>query len=136
MSNSASPSRPALASVCRAIHPEDLSAGDFVTVLQQVHQVGTFAWCGIDTYQFPPNEAIELTIRGNFEALKVKDICYPFLLCTDNDGKVHVIDSRSEQLGRLDPSFVDNLNKATKAQQRKKDKKKKSKKRKKRKAKQ
>ncbi len=135
MSKTSTPSQPALASVCRAIHPEDLSVGDYITVLQQTHQIGTFAWCSIDAHQFPPNEAIELTIRGQFAALEVKDICFPFLLCTDDADEVHVIDSRSNQLGKLAPSFVDNFKKANKALEKKLDKKKKSKKRKKRKAK-
>ena len=135
MSNHTPPTEPALASACRAIHPEDLLAGDYVTVLQQTYQVATYAWCGIDTHQFPPNEPIEISLRGYFEALKVEDICFPFLLCTNNEGEVRVIDSSSNQLGKLAPSFVQNLKTATKAQQDKLDKKKKSKKRKKRKAK-
>ena len=136
MSNHTAPTEPALASACRAIHPEDLLAGDYVTVLQQTYQVATYAWYGIDTHQFPPNEPIEISLRGYFEALKVEDICFPFLLCTNNEGEVRVIDSRSNQLGKLSSSFVQNYKNATKAQQRKLDKKKKSKKRKKRKAKQ
>ena len=136
MTNHTSPSKPALASACRSIHPEDLLAGDYVTVLQQTYEVATYVWCGIDTHQFPPGEPIEISLRGYFEALEVKDICFPFLLCTNNEGEVCVIDSRSHQLGKLAPSFVQNLKTATKAQQRKLDKKKKSKKRKKRKAKQ
>ena len=125
-----------MASACQAIHPEDLLVGDYITVLHQTWQVATYAWCSIDTYQFPPNKPIEISIRGYFDALKVKDICFPFLLCTDNDDAVHVIDSRSYQLGKLAPSFVNNLKNATKAHQCKLNKKKKSKKRKKRKAKQ
>lgn len=135
MSNSTSQSKPAVASACRAIHPEDLLVGDYVTVLQESHQIGTFTWCGIDPHQFPPNETIEITIRGNFDALKVKDICFPFILCTDNQGEVHVIDTRSNQLGKLSKSFIGSLKKATKAQQRKLAKQKKSKKRKKNKSK-
>ena len=104
--------------------------------MQQTYQVATYAWCGIDTHQFPPNEPIEISLHGCFEALKVEAICFPFLLCTNNEGDVRVIDSRSNQLGKLAPSFVQNLKTATKAQQDKLDKKKKSKKRKKRKAKQ
>ena len=53
----------------------------------------------------------------------------------NNDGEVRVIDSRSNQLGKLAPAFVHNLKTATKTQQDKLDKKEKSKKRKKRKAK-
>ena len=133
MSNSNS--KPALASACQAIHPEDLNVGDHVTVLQQSHQIGTFAWCGIDAHQFPPHELIELTARSEFEALKVNDICFPFLLCTGLESETRIIDTRSNQIGKLAPSFVKSLKQATKAQQRKQAKKKKSKKRKKRKSK-
>ena len=132
MSNSTS--KPALASACRAIHPEDLNIGDHVTVLQQSYQIGTFAWCSIDAHQFPPNELIEITTRGEFEALKVRDICFPFLLCTGLESETRIIDTRANQIGKLAPSFVRSLKKATKAQQRKQAKKKKSKKRKKRKS--
>ena len=133
MSNSTS--KPALASACRAIHPEDLNVGDYVTVLQQSYQFGTFAWCGIDMHQFPPDELIEISARSVFEALKVKDICFPFILCTGLEGETRIIDTRSHQIGKLAPSFVRSLKKATKALQRKQAKKKKSKKRKKRKSK-
>ena len=135
MNNHTAPSAPALASACRPIHPEDILAGDHVTVLKQTHQVATYAWCGIDTHQFPPNEPIEISLRGYFEALEVKDICFPFLLCTNNEGDVRVIDSRANQIGKLAPSFVQHLKTATKAHQHKLDKKEKSKKQKKRKAK-
>ena len=135
MSETTSQSQPALASACRAIHPEDLNVGDHVTVLQQIHQIPTYAWCSVDAHQFPPDEVIELATRSYFEALKVKDICFPFLLCTGLASETRVIDTRSNQIGKLAPSFVRNLKKATKAQQRKQAKKKKSKKRKKRKSK-
>ena len=134
MSKSTSKTKPALASACRAIHPEDLNVGDHVTVLQQNHQIATFVWCSIDAHQFPPNELIEITARSEFEALKVKDICFPFLLCTGIEGETHVIDTRSHQIGKLAPSFVRSLKKARKAQKQKKADKK-AKKRKKRKSK-
>ena len=127
---SSTTSQPALASACQAIHPEDLNVGDHVTVLQQSHQIATYVWCGIDAHQFPPNELIELTVRSEFEALKVKNICFPFLLCTGIEGETRIIDTRAATLGKLDPSFVRSLKKATKALQLKQAKKKKSKKRK------
>ena len=124
-------SKPALASACQAIHPEDLNVGDHITVLQQSYQIGSYVWCSIDAHQFPPNELIEIVARSEFEALKVKDICFPYLLCTGIDKETRVIDTRSHQIGKLAPSFIRSLKKATKAQQREKAKKKKSKKRKK-----
>jgi hypothetical protein len=101
---------------CRAVHPEDLAVGEYVAVLQQRYQLGTYVWCGVDPHQFPPNEPVELTFRGTFEALlEVKEICFPFVLCTDYDSNVVVLDTRSTQLGRLSASFADGYKAAMKA---------------------
>jgi hypothetical protein len=117
-------------SACRSVHLEDLRAGEYVTVLQRSYQVGTFAWCGLDTHQYPPETPLDIACRDEFSLLLIKDICLPFVLCTDLDKQVHALDTRSTKFARVPQSFVDSFRKAVKSEKRKalnRDKKKKSK---------
>lgn len=93
---------------CQNVHPEDLRVGEFVVVLQQSYQLGTYNWCGLDAHQFPPDRPIELTLRGVFDGLlEVQEVCFPFVLCRDYHGNAVVLDARSTELGRLSESFAD-----------------------------
>lgn len=117
---------------CRTVHPEDLAVGEYVAVLQQSYQLGTYVWCGLDPHQFRPSEPVELTLRGSFDGLlEVKEICFPLILCTDCDANVVVLDSRSTQLGRLSAAFASSYKAAKKAKASSSKPKKKKKKRKK-----
>lgn len=102
------------ATACRSVHPEDITIGDHVVVLHQSFQVGTYVWCGLDAHQFPPSEPVEITFRGNFEALTVKEVCLPFVLCCDDESNVVVLDVRGLQIGRLSKRFAKAHRKALK----------------------
>jgi hypothetical protein len=104
---------------CRTVHPEDIAVGDHVAALHQSYQIGTYVWCGLDSHQFPPSEPIELTLRSNFEALEVKEICLPFVLCCDHASKVVVLDVRSTTIGCLSARFIEAYRKAEKAKSKK-----------------
>jgi hypothetical protein len=118
-------------SACRSVHTEDLQVGDYVTVLQRTFPVGTFAWYGLDTHQYPPEKPIEVTYREDFMLLKIKDVCLPFVLCTNHDGNVQTFDARATEFGRVAKGFADNFLKLVKEEKRRlekpNDKKKKSK---------
>lgn len=118
-------------SACRSVHTEDLQVGDYVTVLQRTFPVGTFAWYGLDTHQYPPETPIEVTYREDFVLLQIKDICLPFVLCTNQHDNVQTLDVRATEFGRVAKSFVDSYLKLVKEEKRRlekpKDKKKKSK---------
>ena len=115
----------------KLVHPEDLVVGDSVVVSARTHQLASFFWCGVDSFQFPPDELIELTFLavGNHYPQSVKSICLPFVLCQRID-KTHVVhDLRRLQLARLDESYAKAVRKAYKAdKKRKAQKKRKSKK--------
>lgn len=105
-------------SACRSVHTEDLQVGEYVTVLQRTFPVGTFAWCGLDTHQYPPETPIQVAFREDFVLLRIKDICLPFVLCTDHDKQVQTFDARATEFGRVPKSFADNFLKLAKAEKR------------------
>jgi len=84
--------------------PEDLVVGDDVAISAMTYQLGTFVWCDIDSFQFPPDELIQLTFLANddHQPQKIKSICLPFVLCQKINKKHVVYDFRQLQLKKRD----------------------------------
>ena len=103
--------------VARRLHPEDLKVGDDIVITEVSHQYGTFAWCGLNSFEFPADEVVTLTylaIDSHFPQ-KVVSICLPFLLCEQVDSKHVIHDVRSVQLARLESGFAEAARSAYKA---------------------
>jgi len=117
--------------VSRRVHPEDFNVGDHVAISEIIYEYGTFCWCGLDSYQYPPDELIRLTVRPSegHQPLTVKSICLPLVHVKKIDGKHTVLDLRQTQLVRLDPTFAAAVRKSYKSDLRKEKKKKRKKKR-------
>lgn len=92
----------------KRLHPEDLKIGDDVAVSQTYHELATYCWCILDSFQHPPDELIRLSFmdQGDHHPQKVKSICLPYVLCQKSDGKHIVHDLRQLQLTRLDSKFA------------------------------
>ncbi len=93
----------------RLVHPEDLVVGDRVTISSVTYELATYFWCGVDSFQFPPDELIRLTLKatdGHFP-MTVKSICLPYVLCQRIDKQHAVYDLRQIQLTRVDRDFAD-----------------------------
>lgn len=117
----------------RLAHPEDLVVGDSVAVSTVTYELATFFWCGVDSFQFPPDELIRITLKatdGHYP-MTIKSICLPYVLCKRIDGQHAVYDLRQLQLTRLDRDFANAVRGAYKADKKlNKKKKRKSKKKK------
>lgn len=92
----------------KRVHPEDLKIGDDVAISETHHQLATCCWLGLDSFQYPPDQSIRLSLMasGDHHPQKVKSICLPFVLCQQSDGKHVVHDLRQMQLSRLDATFA------------------------------
>ena len=123
--------------VSRRIHPEDLNVGDRVAIAETINEYGTFCWCGLDSYQYPPDKLIRLTVRPHdgHHPQTVKSICLPYVLCKMVNGKHIVHDLRQTHLSLLDPFFAAAVEASYKSDLDKEKKKKRKKQRKKRKSK-
>lgn len=92
----------------RTLHPEDICVGDNVAIMSRSVQVPTFMWCNFDTSMTPMEKPVRMTFLpdGEQEALRVSDVCLPFIICDTYDNKHVFIDLRQTQLARLDAAFA------------------------------
>lgn len=94
-------------SLVKALAPEDIRTGDFVTPLHEVLEFPSFFWLA-DSSLMPPDELVRLQIvsRGGGVPLKVKSVCLPFVLVKSPSGRQRTLDLRSFRLARLDREFA------------------------------
>ncbi len=106
-------------SVARPLHPEDLAIGDNVAILHTSSQFPTFNWCGFDTTMLPIEQPVKITYLpyDDYEALQVKKICLPFVICKTFEGRHRYLDIRQVQLARLDEGYANADRKARKHDQ-------------------
>ncbi len=102
--NDAPRAQPALA---KPLAPEDVSSGQYVSVLREVHEVPSYVWCGNDLFG-DPSELIRLAVIPDKEAvpLRVEAVCLPFVLVRTSSGQEKSLDVRRFQLARLDDHFA------------------------------
>ena len=100
--------RPSDLTVARRLHPEDIGIGDHLAILLVSHEFPSSLWCGVDVTRLPPEQTVRLTFLPyeEFECLKVKSVCLPFVLCKSCRNRHKVIDVRQVQLAKLDPAFA------------------------------
>ena len=92
--------------VVKALAPEDIQPGDFVTLLHVIREVPSYFWCA-DASLLPVDEPvrIQLVPYGSGRPLKVESICLPFVLVKRPSGKRRTLDVRTCRLARLDEQF-------------------------------
>lgn len=90
--------------VATRIAGEDLRQGDFVTVLNETFELPSFLWNCSDV-AVPADEpvCIRYMARDAGQPYKVLDICLPFVYAKRAWGGIKIIDTRRQQLVRLDP---------------------------------
>jgi hypothetical protein len=95
-------------SLARAIAPEDLDPGVFVTVLHVVGEhlpmfcADESSWKAIKPLRvlwLPP------AFLGAGEPLKVEAVCLPWVLVKEAAGSVHTLDTRRYHLARLSEDY-------------------------------
>jgi hypothetical protein len=95
------------ATLAKALAPEDIRSGDFVTPLYVIAELPSF-WWGPDAWQHPRHEPvrIRLTPPSDGAPFKVRSVCVPFVLVKTATGDQSTIDVRICQLARLDASHA------------------------------
>jgi hypothetical protein len=108
------------ATLAKALAPEEIRPGDFVTPLYVVAEVPSFFWCA-EAWSMPIDEPVRIRFtRSEGEPLKVCSVCVPFVLVKLAAGEQKTIDLRSCQLARLDRSHARRAWKALKKAAKKK----------------
>jgi hypothetical protein len=90
------------ATLAKALAPEDVRRGDFVTPLYVVAEVPSYWWFE-DDWSLPRHQPIRIRLTPPCEGapLKVRSVCLPFVLVKMAAGDDRSIDLRNCQLARL-----------------------------------
>jgi hypothetical protein len=109
----------AQATLAKALAPEEVRPGDYVTPLYTVAEVPSFWWYA-DAWNLPPDEPVRLRFTSTCDGtpLRVKSVCLPFVLAKQPSGIAVTIDLRRCQLARLDPAYAKQAWKSLKKSQR------------------
>jgi hypothetical protein len=95
------------ASLAKALAPEDVRAGDFVAVLDEICELPSFFWCDGGAL-LPRDELVRIRYTPTSEAvpLKVKGVCLPYVLVKQPRGGKRTLDVRKSRLARLDRRYA------------------------------
>ncbi len=95
------------ATLAKALAPEDIRRGDYVTPLHVIAEVPSYFWCD-DGWTMPREELVRIryTPASYGQPLKVKSVCLPFVLVKQASGERLTIDVRQCQLARLDRRYA------------------------------
>jgi hypothetical protein len=101
------PTSAANATLAKALAPEEIGIGDFVTPLFVIAEVPSYFWFA-DEWDLPRDQPVRMrfTPNGDGMPLKVKSICLPFVLVKDPLGRGSTLDLRKCQVARLDKAHA------------------------------
>ena len=90
------------ATLAKALAPEDIRPGDYVTPLFVIAEVPSYWWCA-DSWTLPLDQLVRIRFTPNCDGmpLRVKSVCLPFVLAKNPAGEQGTIDLRKCQLARL-----------------------------------
>jgi len=95
------------ATLAKALAPEEIRPGDFVTPLFVIAEVPSYWWCA-DAWSLPLDQPVRIRFMPPCDGvpLKVKSVCMPFVLVKHPGGEQGTLDLRKCQLARLDKSHA------------------------------
>ena len=93
--------------LAKALAPEDVRAGDFVSVLDEICELPSFFWHESGSLA-PRDELVRIRCTPTSEAvpLKVKGVCLPYVLVKLPCGSKRTLDVRKSRLARLDRHYA------------------------------
>ena len=101
--------------ISQPLAPEDIRAGDFVSLLQVVSEVLPFFF--MEDVQYRKVETVKIThLPHSTRPLEVVEVCLPFVLVKGTDGKHETLDVRRHRLARLSQRYGKKAFKRFKAQ--------------------
>lgn len=88
--------------LAKALAPEEIRTGDFVTPLYVVAQAPSYWWCA-ESWNLPLEEPIRIRFVPATDGMpmKVCSVCVPFVLVKTATGERKMLDLRTYQLARL-----------------------------------
>ena len=91
--------------VAARVAGEDIQEGDYVTVLNEIIEFPSYMWSS-SAAALPPDEPVRIAYMpcDAGHPNRVFAICLPFVYVKRPRGGVAVIDTRQQQLVRLDPA--------------------------------
>lgn len=110
-------------SLAKALAPEEIRRGDFVTPLSIIAEYPSWHWCGTDDVLRSRDELVRVRLTPTDEAtpLKVVDVCLPFVLVRTPQREMQTLDVRRVCLARLRRSFARKARRALRARARQKN---------------
>lgn len=110
--------------LAKALAPEEIQRGDFVTLLSVTYEVPSYFW-DADASTLPRDEPVRIRFVPECGGvpLKVQSVCLPFVLVKVPAGDRSTIDVRRCRLARLDRTYASRSWKAYKKAQSKNGKK-------------
>jgi hypothetical protein len=93
--------------LAKALAPEEIRPGDFVTPLHVVAEVPSYFWF-TEGWNMPLEEPVRIRFTSPADGLpmKVKSLCLPFVLVKQASGQRVTLDLRKCQLARLDRRYA------------------------------
>jgi hypothetical protein len=91
----------------RSLAPEDLRAGDYVSLDYEILELPSFFWC-CDPQLLPPAEPVRMPWQTADCGLplKVKAVCLPYVFVKKSCGQHRTLDVRRHRLVRLAPEYA------------------------------
>src|SRR4051794_21878105 len=95
------------ATLAKALAPEDIRPGDFVTPLFTITELPSFWWSG-ESWNLPHDQPVRIRVTHNCDGMPmgVKSGCLPFMLTKSPAGMQTTIDLRKCQVARLGKSYA------------------------------
>ena len=95
------------ATLAKALAPEDVRPGDFVTPLFVITEMPSFWWNG-GCWNLPHDQPVRIRLTYNCDGMpmRVKSVCLPFVLAKSPAGEQNTIDLRKCQIARLDQGYA------------------------------
>jgi len=92
----------------RTLAPDDLRAGDFVSILEETVEYPSF-WWSCDPQLWPPSQPVRMSCHTDDcgVPLKVKAVCLPFVFVKKPCGKHRTLDIRQQRLVRLSAKYAE-----------------------------
>jgi len=95
------------ATLAKALAPEDIRPGDFVTLLFVITELPSYWWHG-ESWNLPHDQPVRIRLTYNCDGMpmRVKSVCLPFVLTKSPAGEQSTIDLRKCQVARLNKAYA------------------------------
>ena len=96
-----------VSTLAKPLAPEDVCAGDYVTLLQVTYELPSYLWSA-ESFQLPHDQPVRIQLipEESGAPLKVRSVCLRFAFVKDPAGKHQTLDLRKCRLARLNENYA------------------------------